>query len=171
MGKGACSVKTTDERAAQALRRASAIQLQRRRRRQRAVAWGGGAACIAILALASLAVSSAGAPNASTILTVGEEGLEASVFAGSSMLGYFIVGFLGAALGVALTVLAYRLGPRGDTCEGRLTEAGELANRAKRDGSDAAMSMSGDWGESTRKATAGGPDEAARRFAWLDEDV
>ena len=94
----------------QVLRQARATRANQQRNRMRIAQWGGGAACMAVLMLVSLALSSVGDLGPVTDLTWGGSGLAASVFAGSSMHGYLIVGILGAVLGVALTVLVYRLG-------------------------------------------------------------
>ena len=103
-------MKSTDERMVQVLQRASATRRKQRRQMQLIAVWGGGVACVAILAVVSLAISSVGDLESVSSLTMGDGELVASVFSGSSTLGYLVVGVLGALLGVALTVLAYRLG-------------------------------------------------------------
>ena len=129
-------MKTTDERTAQVFQRAGAIRARQRLQRRRVAAWGGGAACIAVLAVASLAIASMGEPGTVAGVTAGEDGLAASVFADSTMLGYFIVGILGAVLGVALTILVYRLG-RGEAGSTRAHNAVDVAmDRTMRDDSN-----------------------------------
>lgn len=108
-------MKTTDERMEQVLQQASATRARRQRQHQRIATWGGATTCLIVLVVASIATSSVGNTDALPGLTVGGNGLAASVFADSPAFGYLVVGLLGAMLGVALTVLVYRLGGGGDT--------------------------------------------------------
>ncbi len=78
-----------------------------------------------VLMVVSLAVSSVSDLEFATGLAGGEGGLAASVFAGSTTFGYLVVGLLGAALGVALTVLVHRLGS--DDGSGGSTKRGDRA--------------------------------------------
>ncbi len=101
-------MRSTDRRVEEVLARARAREVVLRRRRQRAVAIGGGVmgvvAVVAVgIGLARAGTSGLAAPNAVV-------GLMGSVFAERPALGYVAVGLLGLALGVAITVLAYRVG-------------------------------------------------------------
>jgi|GEM_PF-3559819 len=101
-------MKSTDERVSEVLGRARAQEAAARRRRQRIVAIGGGALSVVAVIAAGIGVASvnlSGAPMAS-----GPFGLMGSVFSDSSVLGNVVVGFLGLVLGVAVTMLANRLG-------------------------------------------------------------
>lgn len=103
-------MRTTDERMDEVLRRARAREAADRRRRQRAVAIGGGALSVVAVAVAGMSLASMAGPSApSPGSTVG---LMGSVIAGGSALGYVVAGLLGLALGVAVTVLAFRAGRR-----------------------------------------------------------
>ena len=101
-------MKTTDERIDEVLSRARAREAAARRRRQRVAALGGGALSIVAVVAVGLGFASApgaGAPHAGESL-----GLMGSVLSGGTALGYVVVGLLGLLLGVAVTVLAFRLG-------------------------------------------------------------
>lgn len=104
-------MKTTDERMSDVLARAQAREAALRRRRQRAVAICGGALCVAVVVAVGAGMASMAGPSAPPTSSV-TLGLMGSVVADGSALGYVVVGLLGLALGVALTVLAYRAGRR-----------------------------------------------------------
>ena len=102
-------MKTTDERMRDVLARAQAREAALRRRRQRDVVICGGALVVAVVVvvgvgMASMAGPSVPPPSGTTL------GLMGSVVADGSALGYVVVGLLGLVLGVALTVLTYRVG-------------------------------------------------------------
>ena len=101
-------MKSTDERMNEVLGRTRTRQAATRRRRQQMLAVGGGVASIAVIVITSMFAASVGVFDASVL--DGPHQLMASVFSNGAALGYVAVGLLGLMLGVAVTVLAYKVG-------------------------------------------------------------
>lgn len=96
-------MRSNEERAAAVRRRVKQLEAQRRKRRARIVAISSVAACLIIIAAVSFAMpaldgSSAvwGAAGAGSIFSAG-------------VAGYIVIGVLGFALGVAVTLLGIKL--------------------------------------------------------------
>ncbi|MBQ9041669.1 MAG: hypothetical protein IJ111_02510 [Eggerthellaceae bacterium] len=101
-------MRSTDERMNEVLSRARTREVASRRKWQRAVAIGGGALSIVVVAVAGLGFASASGAGISH--SAGSLGLMGNVLSGGSALGYIVVGLLGLLLGVAVTVLTFKLG-------------------------------------------------------------
>ena len=105
-------MRSTDERMNEVLGRARAREAATRRRRQRMTAIAGGTLSVVAVVAVGIGLSTVGlsgnpVPN-------GPFGLMGSVFSDNPALGYVVTGLFGLVLGVAVTVLAYRLGRKPD---------------------------------------------------------
>ena len=99
-------MRNTEERMAAVQNRAAELEGESRQRRNRWIAFASVAACLLLIVGLSLRMPEwagrAAAGDADT-------GAAASLFAGSGMLGYLVIGILAFLLGVAVTVLCFLL--------------------------------------------------------------
>ena len=101
-------MRSTDERMDEVLGRARAREAATRRRHRRAAVTVGGALSIVTVVAVGIGLSSVSLSGSH--VPSGPLGLMGSVFSDNPALGYVAVGLLGLVLGVAITVMAYRLG-------------------------------------------------------------
>ena len=100
-------MRSHEERIAEAKRRIANIEREKRLRRDKITMISAAAACLALLIGASLAM-----PGIAASIQAGDySGFEtaASIFHGSAVLGYIVIGLLAFLLGVCVTVLCFRL--------------------------------------------------------------
>ena len=156
-------MKSTDKRMNEVLGRARTRQAATRRRRQQMLAVGGGVASIAIVVIASMFAASVGV-FAAPVLD-GPYQLMASVFSNGAALGYVAVGLLGLMLGVAVTVLAYKVGRQNSA------RFAPYENPATRPGKMRSMSMPDESPDTvTPAAEEGARDHSAHAVAHADEE-
>ena len=105
-------MKSTDERVQVVLKRAHMREETQLRKRQRVAALGGGILSVAVVAVVGMGISSASEASFGSAAMGGPLGLMGSVFSSGTALGYIVIGLLGIALGVLVTLLAVRLGTR-----------------------------------------------------------
>ena len=100
-------MRSHEERVAETKRRIAKIEREKRRRYNTITMASAVAACLALLIGASLAMPGI----AASIQTGDYSGFEttASIFHGSAVLGYIVIGLLAFLLGVCVTVLCFRL--------------------------------------------------------------
>ena len=99
-------MRTDEERIKAMHRRAAEIEKEAKMRKIRTVQTAALAACFAaVVCLAAVmhAVSGSLAPDGSL------QNMNGSIFAGSSMLGYFMIGIIAFVLGVSVTVFCYQV--------------------------------------------------------------
>ena len=100
-------MRSYEERVAETKRRIAQIEREKRLRRNTVTMASAVAACLALLIGASLAM-----PGIAVRLQSGNHsGLEtaASMYGGSAVLGYIMIGLLAFLLGVCVTVLCFRI--------------------------------------------------------------
>ena len=100
-------MRSHEERIAEVKRRTAARERAKRLRRGRIAIAVAAAACLALIAGASLAM-----PGIAVRLQSGDHsGLEtaASMYGGSAVLGYIMIGRLAVLLGVCVTILCFRI--------------------------------------------------------------
>ena len=100
-------MRSHEERVAAVRQRVAQMERQKRQRRDRLLALSSVAACLAVVVGASFAM-----PGISEKLSAGnytEYETAASIFGGSAVAGYIIIGLLAFALGVCVTVLCFKL--------------------------------------------------------------
>lgn len=96
-------MRSNEERVAAVKRRVRQLEAQRRRSRSRIAVLSSAAACLAIIVAAACAM-----PGVMERLTAGNyAGYEtaASIFGGSTTIGYIVIGLLAFVLGVLVTLL------------------------------------------------------------------
>ena len=99
-------MRSHEERVAAVKQRVAQIERQKRQRRNRLLALSA-AACLAVIVGVSFAM-----PGISEKLVVGnytEYETAASIFGGSAVAGYIIIGLLAFVLGVCVTILCFKL--------------------------------------------------------------
>jgi hypothetical protein len=99
-------MRTNEERISAMHRRAAELKREKIQRRVRLISSAG--ICICLAAIILLAVCMPGVIN----IYISEStfpGMNASIFNGSSFLGFAIIGFVSFLLGVSVTVLCFRL--------------------------------------------------------------
>ena len=100
-------MRSHEERVAAVRQRVAQMERQNRQRRNRLLALSSVAACLAVVVGASFAM-----PGISEKLSAGhytEYETAASIFGGSAVAGYIIIGLLAFVLGVCVTVLCFKL--------------------------------------------------------------
>ena len=100
-------MRSHEERVAETKRRIAKIEREKRWRRNTITMASAAAACLALIVGASLAM-----PGIAVRLQSGNHsGLEtaASMYGGSAVLGYIMIGLLAFLLGVCVTVLCFRI--------------------------------------------------------------
>ena len=100
-------MRSHEERVSEVKRRIAADERAKRLRRGRTTIVSAAAACLALIAGASLAMS-----GITVRLQSGDHaGLEtaASMYGGSAVLGYIVIGLLAFLLGVCVTILCFRI--------------------------------------------------------------
>ena len=100
-------MRSHEERITETKRRIAKIEREKRLRRNTITMVSAVAACLVLLIGASLAM-----PGIATRIQTGDySGFEtaASIFHGSAVLGYIVIGLLAFLLGVCVTVLCFRL--------------------------------------------------------------
>ena len=100
-------MRSHEERIAEVKRRTAARERAKRLRRGRIAIVSAAAACLALIVGASLAM-----PGIVVRLQSGDHtGLEtaASMYGGSTVLGYIMIGLLAFLLGVCVTILCFRI--------------------------------------------------------------
>ncbi len=100
-------MRSNEERVAAVKQRVAQIERQKRQRKKRIAALSAAAVCLIIIIGLSFAM-----PGLSEkLITWDNTGYEtaASIFSGSAVAGYIIIGILVFALGVCVTVLCFRL--------------------------------------------------------------
>ena len=104
-------MRTNDERITALYRRAAQLDHERKNRSFILVCTLSAAVCIAVLVgIASLIPRAAENAFDSTAV----EGMNASIFAGSSILGYIVIAILAFILGITVTVFCFLLKKRKD---------------------------------------------------------
>ena len=100
-------MRSHEERVAETKRRIAKMEREKRLRRNTITMASAVAACLVLLISASLAMPGI----AASIQTEDYSGFEtaASIFHGSAVLGYIVIGLLAFLLGVCVTVLCFRL--------------------------------------------------------------
>ena len=100
-------MRSHEERIAEVKRRTAARERAKRLRRGRIAIAVAAAACLALIAGASLAMSGI----AVRLQSGDHSGLEtaASMYGGSAVLGYIMIGLLSFLLGVCVTILCFRI--------------------------------------------------------------
>lgn len=99
-------MRSHEERVAAVKQRVAQIERQKRQRRNRLLALSS-AACLAVIVGVSFAM-----PGISEKLVAGnytEYETTASIFGGSAVAGYIIIGLLAFVLGVCVTILCFKL--------------------------------------------------------------
>ncbi len=109
-------MRSTEQRLAAVRKRAREIETKRSRRRSSAICISAMAAALLIIVGLSFFIPSVTA-NSSTAEYF-QEGVTASVFDVSGSLGYILIGVLAFVLGVALTILFYRIQARNKNDQG-----------------------------------------------------
>lgn len=100
-------MRSNEERVAAVKRRVRQLEAQRRRSRSRIAVLSSAVACLAIIVAAACAM-----PGVMERLTAGNyAGYEtaASIFGGSTTIGYIVIGLLAFVLGVLVTLLCFKL--------------------------------------------------------------
>ena len=103
-------MKSTDERMNDVIGRAKAREAATRRRRQHVAGFAGGALCVVAVVLVGIGVSSVAAEATGPSALVGQLGLMGSVISDASAAGYIAIGLAVLVVGVAVSILAYRMG-------------------------------------------------------------
>ena len=99
-------MRTNEERIA--AMHARARELEKERRSRRVIAAGAVGSVLSFAAVIVLALLMPGMME--KVLPMSEaEGLSASIFAGSSILGFLVIGIVAFLLGISVTVFCYRL--------------------------------------------------------------
>ncbi|NLB50110.1 MAG: DUF4179 domain-containing protein [Clostridiaceae bacterium] len=100
-------MRSTEERLAAVKERALEIEAKRSKRRSRLI--GASAVAVSLLVILGLSflISSLEVGSSKTLYT--GTGVTASIFDVSNRLGYVLIGVLSFALGVAITILFYRI--------------------------------------------------------------
>lgn len=118
-------MRSNEERVAAVKRRSMELKQKSRQRRGRIVRLSSVAACLALIVGLSLAMP--GIVGHFSDAALGYSPMTASVFYGSGALGYIVIGLLGFALGVCVTVPCYLT---------RRSEREEEAEKAQREHDD-----------------------------------
>ena len=100
-------MRTTDELLTAVHKRSKEMKCEKAQRRDYILAVGSVAACLVLIVGASLAMPGLLSQVASSEYSY--TGPAASVFAGSTAVGFILIGLLAFALGVCVTVLCYML--------------------------------------------------------------
>jgi len=99
-------MRTTEERIIAMHQRAAQLERDRRNRMVRTVQAAGALACLLIIVLTAAAM-----PGLSWSLYVQtiSNGMSASIFSGSSILGFLLIGIVAFLLGAAFTIFCFHL--------------------------------------------------------------
>lgn len=100
-------MRSNEERVAAVKRRVEQLEARRRRVRSRVAAVSSVAACLALIVCLSFAMP--GIMGRLAEWSYGAYGAAASIFTGSSTLGYIIIGLLAFVLGIFVTILCFKL--------------------------------------------------------------
>ena len=100
-------MRSNEERVAAVKRRVEQLEARRRRVRSRVAAVSSVAACLALIVCLSFAMP--GITGRLAEWSCGAYGAAASIFTGSSTLGYIIIGLLVFVLGIFVTILCFKL--------------------------------------------------------------